>query len=311
MSYIPYFALKIFAGLIHAIFARIFPKYSKHGRRLMTIRQKMTLIALSHALGIPYRDIPLLALDLADVLRIKNITSFQNFNAFAKKIRPQTLQTIIEAVAVITLKLDDDNSRVVLIDSTGFQIMDASSYYLWRAQRSADFFKLHVVMDLRTGAILLATPSDRYYHDIKPLRKYFLRELKRLCRRFSFRIKAISADSAYDSEDIYRRIRIELDAIPAIKPAKRRGLPRSGLRAKIWRIRHLPWFKHYVNMRWILEARFKTFKRLLGRVVRGKSEESRSREVLYKALLWNILVLLARLSNGGKRSLNKDEKIII
>ncbi|MGQ4893854.1 MAG: hypothetical protein ACP6IQ_04430 [Candidatus Njordarchaeia archaeon] len=125
MSYIPYFALKIFAGLIHAIFARIFPKYSKHGRRLMTIRQKMTLIALSHALGIPYRDIPLLVLDLAGVLRIKNITSFQNFNALARKIRPQTLQTIIEAVAVITLKLDDDNSRVVLIDSTGFQIMDA------------------------------------------------------------------------------------------------------------------------------------------------------------------------------------------
>ncbi|MHA1665082.1 MAG: hypothetical protein ACTSVW_04550, partial [Candidatus Njordarchaeales archaeon] len=92
--------------------------------------------------------------------------------------------------------------------------------------------------------------------------------------------------------------------------AKRRGLPKSGLRAKIWRIRHLPWFKHYVNMRWILEARFKTFKRLFGRVVRGKSEESRSREVLYKALLWNILVLLARLANGGKRSLN-DEKIII
>ncbi|MGQ4893855.1 MAG: transposase [Candidatus Njordarchaeia archaeon] len=185
------------------------------------------------------------------------------------------------------------------------------SYYLWRAQRSADFFKLHVVMDLRTGVILLATPSDRYHHDIQPLRKYCLRELKRLCRRFGLRIKAISADSAYDSEDIYRGIRIELDAIPAIKPAKRQDLTRSGLRAKIWRIRYLPWFKHYVNMRWILEARFRTFKRPFRRVVRGKSEESRSREVLYKALLWNILVLLARLANGGKRSLNNDEKIII
>ncbi|MHA1664910.1 MAG: transposase [Candidatus Njordarchaeales archaeon] len=211
----------------------------------------------------------------------------------------------------MTLKLDDDDSRVVLIDSTGFQIVDASSYYLWHAQRSADFFKLHVVMNLRTGAILLATPSDRYYHDLKPLRKYFLRELKRLCRRFCFGIKVVSADSACDSEDIYHKIRIELDAIPAIKPAKRQGLPKSGLRVKIRRIGHLLWFKHYVNMRWILEARFKTFKRLFGRVVRGKSEESRSREVLYKALLWNILVLLTRLANGGKRSLNKDEKIII
>jgi len=76
-------------------------------------------------------------------------------------------------------------------------------------------------------------------------------------------------------------------------------------------MRNLPWFKRYVNMRWVLEARFKTFKRLFGRVVRGKSEASRSKEVLYKALLWNVLVLLAKLANGRKRSFNKDEKIII
>ncbi|MEX2690433.1 MAG: hypothetical protein Q6351_008960, partial [Candidatus Njordarchaeum guaymaensis] len=81
--------------------------------------------------------------------------------------------------------------------------------------------------------------------------------------------------------------------------------------AKIWRMRNLPWFKHYANMRWILEARFKTFKRLFGRIVRGKSNESRSREVLYKALLWNILILVARLANGEERSFNKNAKIII
>jgi len=119
MSYIPLFALKIFAGLIHAIFARIFPKYIKHGRMLMTIYQKMTLIALSYALGITYRDIPLLAIDLADVLCIKNITFLQNFNAFARRIRPQTLQTIIEAIAVIVSKFDDNDLCVILIDFTG------------------------------------------------------------------------------------------------------------------------------------------------------------------------------------------------
>jgi len=140
-------------------------------------------------------------------------------------------------------------------------------------------------MDLKTRTIVLATPSDRYYHDIKPLLKCFIRELKRLYRRLGIGIKAIAADFAYDSEKAYKRIRIWLDAIPAIKLSKCRGRPKSGFRAKIWRMRKLPWFRRYTNLRCILESMFKTIKRLFGRVVRGKLQEKRANEVLYKTLL--------------------------
>ena len=150
--------------------------------------------------------------------------------------------------------------------------MDASSYN-HRAQRAADFFKLHVAMDLAMRAIILATPSDRYYHDSNPLKLYFIDELAKLSGELGFRIKVVSADSAYSSSEVYKRIKEELGAIPAIKPSKGRGNPRRGLKALFWRIR-----------------------RLFGWFVRGKSQESRANEVLFKALAWNIMLLLTALA---------------
>ena len=226
MRYIPFKVLKLLAVILHAFYSLIYPKYSKHGQRKITIPQKLTLITIARAFGFVYRDIPLIAEDLRDVLKLKHITTFQNFNDFANRIRPQEIQDAIEFSAAIIIKLNNAKERIILIDSTGFQIMDASSYYNYRAQKAADFFKLHVVMDLATKAIILATPSDRYYHDLNPLKLYFIDELAKLARELGFKIKVISADSAYSSSEIYKRIKEEIKAIPAIKPSKGRGSPR-------------------------------------------------------------------------------------
>jgi len=95
-------------------------------------------------------------------------------------------------------------------------------------------------MDLATKAIILATPSDRYYHDLNPLKLYFIDKLAKLARELGFKIKVVLADSAYSSNEIYKRIKEELKAIPAIKPFKGRGSPRNGLKALFWKIRKLP-----------------------------------------------------------------------
>jgi len=133
MPYIPFKVLKLLALLLHAFYSLIYPKYSKHGQRKMTIPQKLTLITIAKAFGYTYRDIPAIAEDLREVLGIRQITSFQNLNHFANKIRPQEMQDAIEFSAVIIIKLNSDGERIVLIDSTGFQITDASSYYNHRA----------------------------------------------------------------------------------------------------------------------------------------------------------------------------------
>jgi len=290
MKYIPYKVLKILAIILHVFYSLIFPKYSRYGQRKITIPQKLTILTLAKAFGLTYREMPLLAEDLRESLGIKHVPTFQNFERFEKTIKPQTIQDTIEVSAILVLKRGREE-KIILVDSTGFQIMDASSYYNYRAQKAADFFKLHVVMDLETKVIILATPSDRYYHDINPMRQYFIKELRRLADMFGFKIKAVSADSSYASEDIYNFIKGSLNATPAIKPNERREKPREGLTALFWRLRNLPWFRKLSNLRWVLESMFKVFKRLFGSFVRGKNWRSRSNEVLFKALAWNIFIM--------------------
>ena len=293
--YIGWIGLKLLAIILHAMYSQIYPRYSKHGQRKMTIPQKMTIITIAKALGLTYREMETLARDLRDVLGIKEVTTFQNLHAFAKKIKLGEIQDIIEAIALVVLRNRERRELGILIDSTGFQIMDATSYYNYRAQRAADFFKLHVVMDEETRVIILATPSDRYCHDSEPFWNYFLPELERLAKTFGFRIHYVSADSAYASNKAYEEVRARLKAIPSIKPCKRRGVPRRGLMATYWRMRNLPWLRRYSNARWVLEAMFKVFKRLFGCYVRGRSWFSRCLELLFKALTWNALILLGTL----------------
>ena len=95
-----------------------------------------------------------------------------------------------------------------------------------RAQRKADFAKLHVVMDFGTRVIVVATPTDRYVHDVQPMRRYFVKRLRKMARMLGFRIRAVSGDSAYSAEDIYRSIKRELRAAATTKPKKMRGVSR-------------------------------------------------------------------------------------
>jgi len=68
-----------------------------------------------------YRDIALIAEDLRDVLKLEHSTTFQNFNDFASKIRPQEIQDATEFSVAMIIKLDNAKERVILIDSTGFE----------------------------------------------------------------------------------------------------------------------------------------------------------------------------------------------
>ena len=287
MVYIPRIILEPFAILLHGIFSTIARKYAKHGQRKMTIPQKMTIITIAKAFGLTYRDMELLAMDLAEVLGLENITTFQNFNSFEKRLSTKGLQDIITMTALIVIRMLDKRELHIAVDSTGLQIKDSSSYYQERAQKKADFFKLHVMMDIQTKTILFATPSDRYYHDINPFKLYFLPALRLLAKEFGFKVKYVSADPAYASEDTYKAVE-ELKAIVAIKPKK----ARKGRMGKYYRMRHLPWFRKYANRRWVLESMFRVFKRLFAPYVRSDDQNARAREVLYKALAWNVFRLL-------------------
>ena len=107
MPYIPFKVLKLLATILHAFYSLIYPKYSKHGQRKTTIPQKLTLITIVQAFGFAYRDIPLIAEDLKDVLKLRHITTFQNFNDFANRIKPQEIQDAIEFSVAIIIRLSN------------------------------------------------------------------------------------------------------------------------------------------------------------------------------------------------------------
>ncbi len=292
MKYIPYKALKLLAFTLHQIYSLTMPKYGKHGHRKITIPQKMTVITIVKAFGYTYRDAPVIAADIGDIIGIENTTTHQNYHAYAKKMDTFKLQDIAEAIGVITVKLHGKSERIILVDSTGFQIMDASAYYRERSQRKADFFKLHVAMDMETRTIMVSTPSDRYLHDINPFKDYFISRLAELAEEFDFKVKVVSGDSAYASEETYEMVRRELKATPALKPAARRGKPRRGIYAVFWRMRNLPWMRKFTNYRCVLETSFKTFKRLFTDHVKSKTVDERVKELIYKVMVWNILALI-------------------
>lgn len=217
MKYIPYKALKLLAFTLHQIYSLTMPKYGKHGHRKITIPQKMTVITIIKAFGYTYRDAPAIATDISDVIGIKNVTTHQNYHTYAKKIDTFKLQDIAEALGVITVKLHGKKERVILVDSTGFQIMDASAYYKEKSRKNKDFFKLHVAMDMETRTIIVSTPSDRYLHDIRPFKEYFIDRLAELAAEFNFKVKAVSSDSAYASEETYKMVENKLKATPGLK----------------------------------------------------------------------------------------------
>jgi len=56
--YIGWEALKLLALVLHAIYGQVYPEYSKHGQR------KMTIITIAKALGCTYREMETLAREL-------------------------------------------------------------------------------------------------------------------------------------------------------------------------------------------------------------------------------------------------------
>ena len=293
--YIPGFVLKPIAAVLKAFFSLIMPKWAKHGQRRLPIPVKATIIALARALGLTYRDAVLLAVDLADVLGIEDVTTFQNLHAFAKRLRPEAIQDLIRLSGLLIVEIKGVGRLEIAVDSTGLRITDSSSWYDHRVQRAADFFKLHVAMDLATKAIVLATATDRYCHDLTPMREYFLAELEALAED-GYRIEFVSADSAYASEDVYRRLEA-IGAYPGIKPRR----AKRGLHGRYYRRRCSEAFRRIANRRWLLEAAFKSMKRLFGERIRARRPEERAKEALFKALVWNaaLMAVLAMEAMGA------------
>ena len=88
-KYIGWEALKLLALMLHAMYRQIYPKYSKHGQR------KMTIITIAKALDYTYREMEALARELREVLGIKRVTTFQNLQHSQRRSSQERYKTLL------------------------------------------------------------------------------------------------------------------------------------------------------------------------------------------------------------------------
>jgi Transposase DDE domain len=119
------------------------------------------------------------------------------------------------------------------------------------------------------------------------------------------------ADAAFDSEESHRYCRERLGARATVIPTNRRNRgrkwPRSRYRRQmVRRFRKKPRgsrHKRVYGQRWQAESAFSRHKRVLGSALRGRSDESRTRECYLRVLAHN-LMLLAPGNRGVQQSKN-------
>ena len=104
-------------------------------------------------------------------------------------------------------------------------------------------------------------------------------------------VHRVMGDAAYDSEEHHRLCRQDLGIHSTAIPINNRGrtcLPRTRYRREM---AHRFPLRRY-RQRWQVESVFSRLKRRLGSALRSRHDESRAVECLFRALAYNLMILL-------------------
>lgn len=174
------------------------------------------------------------------------------------------------------------------IDSTGLESRHTSRHYINRKGYKR-FLRYHwpkvtIVCHTDTylfaGCIVSRGPSNDSPEFVPALRQ---------AHQF-VRFKRMLADAGYDGEHNHRLCREELgitESIIALNKRRSRKWPRSPYRRLMKE--HFP--KKIYNQRWHVESAISQDKRILGRALRARSEQSRQRECLFRILTHDLMII--------------------
>jgi hypothetical protein len=173
------------------------------------------------------------------------------------------------------------------IDSTGLETHHISHHFVNCTKRPSYFRriwpKITVVCDTHTHLIAscIVTRGPSYDYDL------FAEAVGEAYKQVQF--KRILADGGYDSEANHRLSR-EVFGMETMIKLNYRGFdiePKGEQRRKTKE----KFDKKIYNNRWQIESVFSRNKRLLGSALRNRSEASRERECLLRALTHNLMIL--------------------
>lgn len=160
------------------------------------------------------------------------------------------------------------------------------------------FRKAHVMVGVKTNVIATIEVTDGLVSDYLP----FPALLERLCRNMS--VKEVYADKGYSSREVLGLI-VKHGAIPFIPFKKNTLMNQKG--CPIWRTMHNYFLEHredfmkHYHLRSNVESVFSMMKRKQGMSIRSRNMIGQTNEILCKALVHNICVLIQEAFESGIR----------
>jgi len=259
------------------------PMYGQRGRKGYGKPRLLALYVGKTALkNAPWSEVTEIARLIKDDIGLKDIPDESTVRKFVKKLD----EKIINAFMILTVAMMNLKYVTIAVDSTGFTLYGPSHYFLRRAKKRESFMKLHVAMDVDSKLILVAVATTDGAHDGKVFREQIAGLLKAIKDLLGLDILFVLADAMYDSKKNIRLVQKDLGALPLINIARRGGAIRDSLRLFVKHLVEVN--KRIYSKRWLLEAAFKTIKRLFSCEVRSLSLRMAVIETAFKAICYNL-----------------------